>query len=626
MKTYDERANGVAQRIIKKKKQEKRISAMIITGSICLALLVSALFLFIPYNADPPDVSMYADSPYYELIQSINKATYDPPEYKNNFEMLMGGLSDITKGEIMNGGMDAMPNSPGAAEGDIPNEDNGTNGTNGSYVEVTDNQVHGVIEADIFKRSDQYVFHLNSRDVLNVYSIAGEDSQLVGYYDLAQGNDGYIFDSYYNAGMFLSQDCTTVTIITAAYEKIDDSSGKYSCLAVLNLDVTDPANITRSGLTFITGSYKSARMVDGKLLMLSNYYINQNMDFADESSYLPMVGTPGNMQCIAAEDIAFPTELSSTSYTVACLLDGKTLEVVDSAAFLSFSDEVYVSENAIYATRTYTEEDERGYNVRMSQISCLRYDGNGLEHAGSARVKGSVKNQYSMDEHEGILRVVTSTWEQEITNGLFENVTSASNIRNASLYCIDLKDFAIIASVESFAPEGESAESVRFDGNYAYVCTAEVIVLTDPVYFFDLTDLQNITYKDTGTIDGYSSSLVNFGDGFLLGIGYGSQRELKIEVYVETQNGVESLCSFEELASFSEDYKSYFIDRENGYVGLGVYSWDRGTTEYVLLHFDGYNLREVQRLEVPCSEQLMRAFIADGYLYVLGHELQVSPL
>ena len=102
----------------------------------------------------------------------------------------------------------------------------------------------------------------------------------------------------------------------------------------------------------------------------------------------------------------------------------------------------------------------------------------------------------------------------------------------------------MVAKVERFAPKGETVRSVRFDGDYAYVCTA--IQLTDPVFFFDLSDLSNITYKDTGTISGFSTSLVDLGDGFLMGIGVGSlSTTLKVEIYVEGEQGVESYCSYE---------------------------------------------------------------------------------
>jgi len=184
----------------------------------------------------------------------------------------------------------------------------------------------------------------------------------------------------------------------------------------------------------------------------------------------------------------------------------------------------------------------------------------------------------------------------------------------------------VVAKVENFAPDNEQAESVRFDGDTAYVCTAEVITMTDPVYFFDLSDLNNITWKDTGTIDGYSSSLVNFGNGFLLGIGYGAGRELKIEVYEEVGNKVESVCAYQLNASFNEEYKAYYIDREKGLIGIGVNLWDSWQTAYLLLHFDGYQIHELERVETERSYDLLRGVVVDGYLYVCSQSLHVEKI
>ena len=95
--------------------------------------------------------------------------------------------------------------------------------------------------------------------------------------------------------------------------------------------------------------------------------------------------------------------------------------------------------------------------------------------------------------------------------------------------------------------------------------------MSDPVFFFDLSDVKNITYKETGTIEGYSSSLVNFGDGYLLGIGVVNWSDFKVEVYEEKEDNVKSVCAYElNSADYSLDYKAYYIDRENQLVGLGI--------------------------------------------------------
>jgi uncharacterized secreted protein with C-terminal beta-propeller domain len=410
---------------------------------------------------------------------------------------------------------------------------------------------------------------------------------------------------------------------------------------IVSLDVSDPANTRETNRVTVTGKYLSSRVVDGQLMLMTNMLV-QNPDFSDESTFLPQIDTGDGFKSISADNIVLPETLSSPRYTTVFMLDEKTLEVKGDAAFLSYSQEVYVSRDSIYATSQYTDQVELddGYTKRevMTEIARLSYQNDTLTPMGQTTVSGYIKDQYSLDEHEGVLRVVTTTSSskfKETITGDNASVTIPSGNRvsgiGTALYCIDITTWETIAKVENFAPEGETVESVRFDGDKAYVCTAVVVQLTDPVFFFDLSDLSNITVKDTGVIDGYSSSLVNFGDGYLLGIGFNNRRELKIEVYEEGENGVNSVTAFEKNVGFSLNYKAYFIDRENQLIGLGVDDWSKdyhgSHLRYIILHFDDFQLREVLNVEIEASPDYCRATLIDGYMYILGEEnLKVAEL
>ncbi len=599
MKTYDERAEMIYKKIRLGKRRRGLQRAAI---ALC-AVAAIALVLFVPYDTSPPDVSLYKGSDYYSLIQHINLATYEKPRYANNFEAILG---TIREEYIANRGETAGPPAAYAPDGDALS----------GYVEVTDNQVDGVIEGDIFKRSDSHVYHL-FQGILTVYDIGMEKTRPVGQYDLA-AEPGLQY--YGQWQMYLSADCTTVTVVAPCMRTVD----KESFVSIRNLDVRDPANIRPSGSFLISGSLLTSRSVDGKLLVMSRHaFPRTGLDFGKESTFVPRMGTPDHLQSIPAEDILCPGQGEYTCYTLVAKLDMQTLEPVGCKALLSYNNEIYVSRDRVYAAMNHRSK-ENTVTKLQTDISAISYSGDRLEYVGTVTLDGTVKNQYSMDEYEGVLRVVTSTLEREQTylESLVEVAAPAAR-RNVNLYCVDIASFEIAAKVEAFAPEGETAESVRFDGPNAYVCTAEVVILSDPVYFFDLSDLNNITWKDTGTIDGYSSSLVDFGDGLLLGIGYGARRNLKIEIYRETETGVESLCAYEPDAWFSEDYKSYYIDRERKLVGLAMEGAD---SDYVLLQFDGGALRTVLKTSYVGRPGDARAFLEEGWFYILGKELTAHPV
>ena len=609
-------AEAHPENIIKPKR--KRVWIPLVAACACFALIICNLWLFIPFENTPPDVSQYRNSEYYELIQNLNVLTFQPSKYKNNAAKAWAWIENISFGAMK----DAAPN------GNAPQSMDGA----GNYKEITDNQVEGIVEADRIKRSDTHIYYLDDR-VLRIYSIDKINSQEVGSYTLYAGNYNQYLDQW---EFYLSDDCKTVTVITQYYKKTPGNSNRY--VHLLSLDVSDPSNITKTGEFSITGNYMSSRNVNGTLLLLTEFAVNRSeLDFDDESTFLPQIDEGNGSQSLPASNIVSPEQLSSPRYTVVVKLDERTLDLKGTAAYLSYSEDVYVSENHVFLTHVFADKEKNmdGTVTRnsMTEISCLAYGGDSFEQKGNITLRGYVKDQWSMDEYEGILRVFMTTNATTVREQLGINhsvsadiLQTATGTSNASLYCIDLSTFETVACVIDFAPPREEIQSVRFDGETAYVCTS--LEMSDPVFFFDLSDLENIRYKDTGTIDGFSTSLINLGDGYLLGIGRGGRwSSFKVEVYEETASGVRSVCSYElENASYSTEYKSYYVDRENQLVGIGVvdnryYNTSKYSDEahrYILLHFDGYRLTEIVNVPLAGNPANMRGVYIDGYMYMFG--------
>lgn len=592
-----------------KKMNVKRVATVAVAA--CL-MLVLGLWLFIPFNTSPPDISAYEGNEYYGVIQRLNLITYRKPADKNNFEKYILNFFRAFKGasaEDMNSGYGGEPTS-----GDP------------MYVELTDNQVAGVIEGDRFKRSDRYLYYLNY-DKLQVYGIAGTESALAGSYTLSfadVGSKGGKYMTYDTWEMYLSEDCTTVTVVAPYYDRL--AGGHF--VHLVSLDVTDPANITQKARLTVSGFYLSSRKTGGEILLISGFEVGRNPDFSDPFHFIPSIDSGNGAVCLPVEDIVTPDTVRTAEYTVLCTLNEDGLTLRDCTALLSYSTNAYVSATDIFVTRTYTAQEKRDgkvHDVAMTEIARVAREGDALEYKGSVEVGGTVKDQYSMDVYKGILRVVTTTRtsvSSEKKNGETVMLDSVVEI-SADLYCIDLNTFEIAASVIGFAPQGESAEAVRFEGDKAYVCTAVVVQNTDPVFFFDLSDIHNITYKDTGEIVGYSTSLITLGDGFLLGIGVGeSGGTLKIEVYRESENGVISVCKYEmERVAYSSDYKAYFIDREQRLIGLGYERFDRdGESGYLLVHFNGSTLNKVLDVPLVGMNTHKRATLIGDCFYMLGEQ------
>lgn len=569
-----------------------RISAL----AACIALVVGAFaYLFVPLSGSSV-LSAYADSEYYDIICGV-ESLKNEKVYKNRFEELMDKLNKI-EGDII-----YEPQSP--SKDDVM-ESTPDGSTDDNYNETTDNQVEGVIEADIIKRSDTHIFYLNGRRLM-VYSIDGEDSLLSDSVELAVPSEFLCMMG--SVEMYLSADGKTVTVIYPFVNRNEKSE-----ICIRTIDVSDPTDIKETGDVIYRGRYITSRLTDGKLLLISGFLPDGNINYDKPESFIPSHRTESGTELVAGADIVMPERVTANYYTVVSIIDAVRGEHIDSEAHFSYSGAVYVSRDSVYVTSSYmSEPSDKGMSAVFPKTEITRVDYCGTELLCASRytVCGTVLDQYSMDEHEGVFRVVTTT------------------VRSADIYCFNKESGELIGSVTDFAPLGEEVTAVRFDGESCYVCTAVRITFTDPVFFFDLSDPSNITYTDTGYIDGFSSSLINYGNGIALGIGEENASTVKIELYREVDGQVVSLSSYTVRGEYSESYKSYFVDRENGLFGFGVKMYEAGgvSCRYVLLSVNDGMLTSVLSVAVDAHPEYMRAVLVDGYLYVLGeNDLVVRPL
>ena len=604
----------------------------IIAVAVSLALVVAlSLYLFIPFRDAVSDLSDYESSAYYPLIETIDDyylSLRNQTSYKNYFEYYtdqLGGLFAPMKDAVGGAAPDMAPGAPENNMAGVP--DGGT----GEYVESTDNQVEGVIESDLMKMTDKYIFRLGYRidkgengkyssviTVLRVYSIDKEETALVSEVDIPtfedESSSGYDLHE-----MYLSTDCDTITIL----KEYRSSEYSQTRLGVIALDVSDVTSITERSKVSIDGSLNTSRLVNGKLILITDYSVAKSrVDYDLPETFVPTVDSGEGREAIGMDDVIYPEEISSTQYTVVTMMDSENLEIFGTKALLNFTSDVYVSKNHLFLSREYTEKNENESH-RKSDIAVLDYTGEELVDRGIITARGWTEDQYSFDEKDGYLRVVTSTNDTVERND--EGNIGLTIKNSASLYIYDLKDNSLAYKVEDFAPQGESVSAVRFDGDSCYVCTAVVVNFTDPVFFFDLSDYEHITYTDTGIIDGYSDSLINYGEGQLLGIGREDWQYSKVEVYEEIGDQVMGVYKFKFEGTYSTDYKSYLVNREENLFGFGVsyfYEYDEKNQVsktyncYILISFDDTEMT-VQKFKIDALQpEYTRAAYIDGYLYI----------
>ena len=591
----------------------KRLTPVSILAVACSLLLILNIILVIPLFTKDTDTVLPAPV--------TSQSTLDQVKNPDKGDMLKDNekiLSLMTKLAANYYDFDKTEDEDSEGANDL----NELLPPGGSSPDINDNQESGVSEADIIKKSDKFVYYLNS-SCLTVFSINGTKSQLEcklplsGYlsemeemYSLIKPSYSYSYGQYqdfieevpdsfmpsFSWEMYLSQDYKTLTII---------AKSNLQLTGVLTYNVSASPTVKLTDFKIISGTYVSSRMVNEELILFTEYRVYKGFDASSPKTYRPFYVSHGKEEF--AQDIFCPSDASLSKYLVVTRMDEGGRGVNESSAYLSYSRLIYVSENNIFLTRQIgsgTEIVAVGYNSPL------------LQNKGKVRIDGTLLSQYSLDEHEGMLRAVTTTTTSQGTN--------------ASLFCISLESMSVISSVLNFAPFGETVRSVRYEGDYAYVCTA--IQVTDPVFFFDLSDPQNITYTSTGDIAGFSTSLIDLGNGYVLGIGVGSSTSssLKIEIYRQEGDGVVSVAVFEKKYTYySTNYKSYYVNRELNLIGLPVYTYytsqapeSESGLRYLLLWFQEGTLsfRTVVDYNLGKSSNnlyVTRGFYQDDYFYVV---------
>jgi len=532
------------------------------------------------HSNSPGPLDAYKDSEYFPLIEKLDKYLQD--------------VNDIHQ---------VVPNQPSSPT--IPGDDS----NDGLPDDIPADQLQRMIGADRIKQTDTHIFFLKNKK-LEAYTAMGSDSKCVGSYDAEGATAFYLLDEGNKILLLRSTTLRTTLVL---------------------LDVSNPADMKEIRRVRITGKISSSYMTDDGFLLGTNYTVWEKPSYDNPASFVPYMEYDGGAaNHLPMEDILMTTEdLLGLDYAVLYSLDPETLELQSRKAFLDTASTIYVSNEHVFVAKAYRDR-RPSKNKKVSDIRCLSYQDGALAYKGMVTIDGHLTGPYSIDEKDGILRVVTEMGYY--TNRYDENYNRITYV-GASLYCVSLDTFEVLASVEEFSPNGESVESVRFDGDRIYVCTSLSSILSSPLFFLDLSDLSNITCQSTGVTGGYSSSLVQFGNGDILGIGYDARdltkgEPLKLEVYrVEGDNVVSVnryLVENEENAFQHKPYyldRSYYIDSERQLVGFvtAVKEEDNSVkTYYLLLHFDGEKFVEVLREECEGALSHFRSVIIDNSLYIFS--------
>ncbi|NQE46065.1 hypothetical protein C5S31_08605 [ANME-1 cluster archaeon GoMg2] len=208
-------------------------------------------------------------------------------------------------------------------------------------------------------------------------------------------------------------------------------------------------------------------------------------------------------------------------------------------------------------------------------------------------IPGRLLNQFSLDEHNGYLRVATTV------EGGRESVSD--------VYVL-AENLDVVGSVKDLG-KTERIYAVRFLGDMAYVVTFRD---TDPFYVLDLSNQKEPELKGELKIPGYSSYLHPITDDLILGIGKEGW-EVKLSLFdVATPSEPEEVDKYileESWSDVLETHHAFLIDNKHG-----IFFLPGREGGYIFSYADEKLVLE----KAVRAERARRAIYIADYLYVIA--------
>ena len=378
-------------------------------------------------------------------------------------------------------------------------------------------------------------------------------------------------------------------------------------------DISDRSQPQLTGVVQQQGHYSTSRK-NGDIVYLFTQFDPQVSDASEIDEYIPAV----NGARMESSDIFLPEYQNSTScLVISSVSTGKPDAIIDQKAVVSAAENFYVSENNIYISNTNWSSD-----VTMTQILKFSCQKGKIQAKGTADLKGSLNDSFSMNEYNSYLRVVLTDYSGETQKNALYVLDDAMQV------CGNIGDLA----------EGEDIRSARFLGDIGYFVTFRN---TDPLFSVDLSDPSDPKILGELKITGFSSYLHFYGENKLLGVGNevdpetGAYTGIKLAMFdVSDPSNVKQLHKFVIKDTYDcplfYNYKAAMIDTEKNVFGfmcdssymVFCYDEEKGFenvfTENLGDSYYGYSYRGLQ--------EVRGCFIGDDFYLVGGGQIRIYDM
>lgn len=384
----------------------------------------------------------------------------------------------------------------------------------------TNVQVKGIDEGDIVKTDGKYLYILDQTGIVRIVEAAGADTRQISAISLGE--------NWWGAELYVSGD--VLAVVRTSYQQTDTKDGTRTVVEIY--DIADRKSPVKKYELGQDGDYLTSRLTDGVLYLISRSYVCYWQDGVPEPrTYIPCIYNGGQEKLIDAGNILLPPHPSDSSYTILAAVDIAAGKRLSEQAVMGCADTVYMNAQDIYLAGSQYEQTagpermEKQYkvvdwdNASVTTLTRFSVNGGALKAEATGSIPGSLLNQFSMDEKDGFLRLVTTINQYSYTVYTdeeygFTNYRDRDALQSNALYVLNA-DLRVVGSIENLAKD-ERVYSVRFDGDIGYFVTFRQV---DPLFSVDLSDPAAPVILGELKIPGFSQYLHVYGDGLLFGLG-----------------------------------------------------------------------------------------------------------
>lgn len=366
--------------------------------------------------------------------------------------------------------------------GGVASNGSGGSGGGGSGEGDGDDPGRVIEEADIVKVAGDRLYAMSRYGGVAVIDVSNVDEpKLLGRHRVEATpfemyvKDGIVFALYQDYGEYIyDEDAGTATFTQSSQ--------------VVVIDAEDAAGMSELDRFAIPGAISDSRIV-GDILYVAAF----------ENGYCWSCEAEQPRTTVMSLDVRHPAEVAKVDeLSFNEQLDGwgwkRSLSVTDERMYIAGPE--------------WGPEAPIGSTIQVVDISDPAGD---LVEGDSVQVVGQINSRWQMDEHEGVLRVITQPFEWDLTVP-----PSVETFRvNGS------DDLEALASLNLTLPRPEQLQSVRFDGARAYAITFEQ---TDPLFTIDLSNPEAPVQAGMLEMPGWLYHMEPRGDR-LVGLGYDQENE-----------------------------------------------------------------------------------------------------